>query len=114
MTESNPEIDRVSGSALNALLSDPTTIYKKALHLWGQDAQMDMVEEECAELILALKHLRRGRTDFLPLFNEIADVEIMIGQMRLMFGDEGIDKAKRSKLIRLAERTGLHSVSFGR
>ena len=101
-------------SELNVLLSNPSTIYAKALHIWGKESQLDMTVEECAEFIAALNRMRRGRTDFLPLFDEIADVEIMIEQMRLMFGDNGIDKAKRSKLIRLAERTGLLSVSYGR
>jgi len=37
---------------------------------------------------------------------EIADVEIMLGQMRCIFDPELIDAVKRKKLTKLAERTG--------
>ena len=35
-------------------------IYRATLEKWGEQAQHDQTVEECAELIAALKHYRRG------------------------------------------------------
>ena len=40
----------------------------------------------------------------LALVEELADVEIMCQQMRLVFGDQPVDAAKRQKLERLERR----------
>lgn len=38
-------------------------LYKKALSVYGLEAQMEIVHEECAELINALCKLKRNRCD---------------------------------------------------
>jgi NTP pyrophosphatase (non-canonical NTP hydrolase) len=63
-----------------------------------------MVLEECAELILAIQHHRRNRNSLEAVAEEIADVEIMCGQLRLMVGNELVDKQKVAKLKRLSKR----------
>lgn len=87
-----------------------TTLYKKALKKWGQEAQLQMIQEECAELIQAVsKILRKGDQPHLimNLAEELADVEIMIEQAELMFDwrmlKELKDQMKDRKLGRLAE-----------
>jgi len=102
-----------SKSTLNDLLSDPALIYAEAVKKWGHNMQIDMLVEECAELIAAVNRLKRKRTDLLPLLEEIADVEIMLGQMRCIFDPELIETVKRKKLTRLAERTGQHVAIYG-
>lgn len=42
--------------------------------------------------------------EMLALIEELADVEIMCQQMRLVFGDQPIDAAVRQKLERLEMR----------
>lgn len=85
-------------------------LYKAALTKWGWRSQTDMVEEECAELILALKRLKRGRGGYDDVRQEIADVEIMCGQMREMtdkyteVGEKTTDEWKTFKLARLEGR----------
>ena len=78
-------------------------IYKKAVDHFGCNAQLDMAVEECAELIQAIQKYKRGCT--LPVLNniheEIADVEIMLSQLRIIFNTDAIDKAKEHKLKRL-------------
>jgi len=37
------------------------TLAAHAVLLWGEDAQLDIVQEECAELIQAISKLRRAR-----------------------------------------------------
>ena len=76
-------------------------IYKAAINHFGWTSQTDMAVEECAELILALQHFVRGKASIEDVVNEIADVEIMCGQLRLLF--LGVDEAKKKKLKRLEE-----------
>ncbi len=72
------------------LLVDPgepmedKSIYKRCLDTWGIDAQMNQTAEECAELIVAINHYRRGRIDINDLMEEVADVYLMINQLMLM------------------------------
>jgi hypothetical protein len=63
------------------------------------DAQVNMAIEECAELIVELQHGRRGRDSDVP--SEVADVIIMMYQMRVMFGAESVDERIAEKLDRL-------------
>lgn len=75
-------------------------LYQKAVNHFGWIQQLDMVVEECAELILALQHFIRNKASADDVVNEIADVEIMCAQMRrLLF--PGVDDAKVKKLERL-------------
>lgn len=79
------------------------TIYEKALELWGADSQVKMMYEEMAELQKALcKYERKQTSENLGnIHEEIADVEIMLSQMRVLFGDSGPDLIKVEKLKRL-------------
>jgi len=86
------------------ILFDPAQLYKKAIFLWGMDSQIDMMIEECAEAIHALQKLKRDRISVDDVAFELADVEIMCGQMRVVFGDRIIDKCKKIKLKRLSCR----------
>lgn len=84
------------------------TIYRATLNRWGEEAQYDQAIEECAELIAALKHYKRGRIGRQEVIDELADVSLMIGQLSWMFGHETVDKtiaAKLEKLQKLLEIT---------
>jgi hypothetical protein len=63
-------------------------LLKKALDTWGKDSQLDMVEEECAELIVAIKHRKRGKNTDEQVIEECVDVELMMEQMRLIFSSQ--------------------------
>lgn len=79
-------------------------LYKKALDLWGEDLQLMMVIEEMAELTKAISKCRRKKVHAkILLLEEIADVEIMLEQLRVMVDfDEEIDEIKVKKLMRLS------------
>lgn len=79
-------------------------LYSEAIERFGAELQMRMVQEECAELIAAINQFTRGRLGILALAEEVADVEIMCGQMRLIVGHGAVEEVKKSKLERLAER----------
>lgn len=83
--------------------TDPDTI-RAALRRFGFTEQARMLQEECGELVAAVNRWRRGRAGaFEAMIEEIADVEILIDQMRLVYGAE-IDAARARKLARLRER----------
>lgn len=89
---------------------DREKVYIKALETYGEEAQINMVFEEMAELQKALcKHLRKPYPKDIEIYSniaeEIADVEIMLEQMKLLFEIETIvDQFKTIKVDRLKEK----------
>ncbi|HOW51785.1 MAG TPA: hypothetical protein PLV42_07055 [bacterium] len=85
------------------------SILKKAIKMWGRDSQIEMIEEECLELALALQKMKRKRGNheekLLNTIDEIADVSIMLEQARIIFDGivpGAIDDRIRFKMTRLA------------
>lgn len=76
-------------------------IYEKALIVWGRTSQMNMLVKECGELIQALQKFNHRHGSVLGVIEELADVEIMCEQMRLIFNPTEIDEIKEQKLNRL-------------
>lgn len=76
-------------------------LYEKSAEYFGADHQFKQACEECAELILAIHHFQRGKTDLKGIATEIADVEIMCAQLRVIIGQEIVDSEKALKLSRL-------------
>lgn len=85
-------------------------IARQAVETWGHTAQIDMVIEECSELILALQHWKRGRNTAEEVASELADVSIMFEQARIMFGADVVDEARRQKITRLVGRLEAASI----
>lgn len=84
------------------------SIYHRALKTYGRDAQLNQAQEECAELIVAVNHYRRGRKgDVEALAGEIADVQIMMAQLELVVGPGYVAKVRVEKLARLEDRMSL-------
>ena len=77
---------------------------KRAIEVWGEDLQFDMVIEECSELIASICHYKRHRNNKIDVASEIADVEIMCDQLRLIIGDDIIESQKKHKMERLKNR----------
>lgn len=78
-----------------------------AVQTYGTDAQLCQIQEEAAELIAAISHFRRGRQGSREeLLDELADMEIMLEQARVIFGDDAVTSAATSKIQRLCERLG--------
>lgn len=86
---------------LKDIKSSPS-IYEEALSLWGKADQLRMAQEECAELIQAINKLFR-KNDINNVCEEIADVEIMLSQLRIIFGDKKINDIKFEKLKKLGK-----------
>ena len=83
-------------------------IAETALRKWGYRAQIQMMCEECAELITVLLKRNRnvGGSTIQEIIEELVDVEIMLGQMKNIYGiNQKIwANTKEDKLSRLKER----------
>lgn len=69
----------------------------------GASAQAHQTMEELAELIVALSHFLRGRVQHTgEIQEEVADVEIMLAQVKYAFGlhQADIDTIKQRKVQR--------------
>jgi len=76
--------------------------YNKAISTFGVLSQLDMLCEECAELIHCINKYKRGRANSKNLINELVDVEITLSQAKLIIKDENLfSKIKASKIARL-------------
>lgn len=86
-----------------------TRILKKAIETYGVEVQLIMTFEEMAELTQAICKNLRGRDNLNNVVEEIADVEIMLEQIKLIYDIEQweVDIQKKAKLIRLAERLNI-------
>jgi len=78
-----------------------------ALEKWGLNAQVGQTVEECAELVVVLqKYINRtNKPDIDKILDEIADVEMMLAQMRLVFkiDDKSIKERIDCKFKKLNE-----------
>ena len=76
-------------------------ILRKAIETYGKDSQAKMMIEEMSELTKELCKLFRGEGDTGHILQEMADVQIMLDQMRMIFGDTSeLEKAKVERLER--------------
>lgn len=57
---------------------------RQAIAIWGPQAQLDMVIEECAELIDVLQKFRRSRAGTQDVILEAVDVRLMLAQLELI------------------------------
>lgn len=84
-------------------------IMTRAIQHFGETAQIDMAVEEMAELTKALCKVKRatpGATTTAAIANvieEIADVQIMLDQLRLIFA-RSTEEVEEDKLRRLLSR----------
>ncbi len=87
-------------------------LYKKLIDTWGEESQIRMCIEEMSELTKELCKYFRYK-NFEPdklenvkknIIEEVADVIICAEQVKLMFGNEEVDKEILYKLKRVENR----------
>lgn len=87
------------------LRTDELEILQRAVDTYGEDAQLKMVLEEMSELQKEICKQWRGKDNAGNVAEELADLEIMLDQVRLMFGfDNEVEQYRDAKLRRLKER----------
>jgi len=81
-------------------------LLKKAVDTYGLSNQLNQLQEECAELIVAVNKIRRSNfVNLDPLVDELADVVIMHNQIIQEFNLEiRVHDRIEFKLNRLKER----------
>ncbi len=76
---------------------------QSAIKEWGAESQLDMVIEECAELIDAIQKWRRRRVESTKVLEEAVDVQLCLDQLKLMLDAPVLfENIKKDKLQRLA------------
>lgn len=86
------------------MTDDCKNVYKLALEKWGRQAQLGMAIEEMAELIQAINKFSRGKVSVDSISEEIADVEIMMEQLKEIFANKTyVNLVKIKKINRLKE-----------
>jgi hypothetical protein len=80
-------------------------ICQAALETFGKELQVTMAIEEMSELTKELCKNSRGQESTPHIAEEIADVEIMLQQLVILFDcKETVDKYRQYKLDRMAGR----------
>jgi NTP pyrophosphatase (non-canonical NTP hydrolase) len=96
----------VFGTEGPTLAERMNAVARLALATWGEQNQIGMVAEECAEMVVALAHWTRFRVGASKVADELADVLIMAEQLRLVLEAHGVDvtDALEAKVARLEKR----------
>ena len=86
---------------------DRKNVYQAALRKWGVDLQTMMAVEEMSELTKEICKIKRGKIDLDALADEIADVTIMLEQLREIYGlNDAVCDHMDAKILRLQSRVG--------
>ena len=86
---------------------DRKKVYQAALRKWGVDLQTMMAVEEMSELTKEICKIKRGKMDMDALADEIADVTIMLEQLREIYGlNDAVCDHMDAKILRLQSRVG--------
>jgi len=72
------------------------SIYQEAIDIWGQEHQLRKAQEELLELALAISRYIEGRPH--NVMEEMADVEIVMKQLILMFSSKALGNWRDVKL----------------
>ena len=78
---------------------DCDAVLRKAIDAYGKESQIKMMIEGMSELTKELCKCFRGEADTDHILEEMADVQIMLDQMKMIFGDTSeMEKAKVERL----------------
>ncbi|MFA6860494.1 MAG: hypothetical protein WCR30_03815 [Clostridia bacterium] len=89
---------------------DRLKMYEEAIKKWGLNSQLDQLIEEMAELTIALSKYKRKYTNGEyagnskideNLIEELADVSLVLEEMRIHFGEEKVEEIMTQKMKRL-------------
>ena len=87
------------------MTTSDSAICRKVVEMFGADLQQMVAIEEIGELLQAISKRARGKDNRDNLAEEIADVEIMLEQLKHIHKCHGeVDHWKEKKLMRLCGR----------
>lgn len=76
-------------------------IVERVAKHYGFTPQLDMMVEECGEMIVAINHYKRQRVSKQRLVEEFADIWIVLKQMGVFLDENNIAKIVDYKLRRV-------------
>lgn len=86
-------------------MTTPNDVYKGLVKKFGAENQIIVAIEELSELQKELCKYLRGETNIRNISEEMADAEIMLEQLKLIFDNQKpVSIEKNYKLIRTYER----------
>lgn len=105
----NEKFENICNSSFNESnnqYKDPIPVLKKAICKYGKQAQLDVAVEEMAELTKEIIKSKRGASNYHQIVEELADVYIMMTQIKLIYGiyDEELINAMDLKIALLEKR----------
>lgn len=68
------------------MISIPSGLVDQIIHEFGKDGQIDILQEECSELIYACSKVKRGKINLNDLKEEMADVSISLAVVAKIYG----------------------------
>lgn len=80
------------------------TVLLGAVQAWGIESQFQMAFGECGEFVALAGRRAQGRATDEEFISEIADVIVMMAQMREKFGPKRVDAMVDFKIDRLKGR----------
>jgi hypothetical protein len=92
---------RMIHGVLSKAMEPNKSLLERALEHFGAQTQVSKAIEEMAELITELARIDSNRGMNIKVIEEIADVIIMINQLKILFGEELVQSHIETKLKRL-------------
>ena len=106
----NAEADKCHAVMQDLDKRNSADVYGRAVTYYGESSRLLLTIEEMSELTKELVKRARGRDNLPAISEEMADVEIMLEQLKILFGNRAeIDSWKAKKLQRLVERMDGHN-----
>ena len=88
-------------------------IYSRAVNTFGETSRLILAIEEMSELTKELSKYIRGRQNIGGICEEMADVEIMLEQLKIVFRNRAaVDYHRSQKLQRLGDKLNGNHDSF--
>lgn len=79
-------------------------IFKAACIKFETTSQVEQLVEECASLICAVNHVRRGKKPLRELIGNMVDIQISLEQMEILFDAEVWDEILVEKMKNLGTK----------
>lgn len=93
------------------LNKDQLHVLENAIVRWGRNNQINKIQEELLELSLVLNQLKCPTKDTeemeFKLYDELADVVIMMEQAKILFDSDRISERVNHKILKLKTKHGL-------
>jgi hypothetical protein len=79
-------------------------VCRQVINKHGISRQIAKAAEEFSEAAAAISRFLAGEGEYAEIIGEVADVEVMCVQMRMIYGTDAIDQARAEKVARLHGR----------